>query len=245
MGRGAGSSETEASAVSSRGVSKRVEKAHAQLLADFGELGYRRYADMDLSEQRVVDRDLKFANQFGVSMVPGSRPERVTPYTDLFRYCPNMRGNHGQWLVVNIRFDHESGDIFVVGEVEKPTAFSLTRAAVYSVENAGRSIGRAIEIAERTYEDTFAAFKRSKAGRRASYAAGPRGVPPEALQVLEHKDHPFRDAEAAMVSHLATQGMPARKTYREYVALKEQDEAAMAESARAGFAEVRELGYVD
>ncbi len=168
MGAGKGKSRRVQSILtkpdpSMREVKKNILETRAALLADFSGLGYKALDKLSEREQYIADSNFRYHNKWA----NGNKG-----YEQLYCYCPYMRGNKELYIEIDLRLDHESGNIFVVSAVEKAVGLGwrLDTAKVYTVLDCGKELKKAISTAQKIYDQTFSQFKKTKAGRKAQHA---------------------------------------------------------------------------
>ena len=214
----------------------KAARARKSLLDIFGGIGYREYAEFTgETERRIIDPGLEYSNQW----VDGKTSNPPRPYTNLFRYCPHMEGNKAHWIETELRFDHETGDIFVIASVKRPVPFSMSRTGVYDVVNCGRDLQRAINVAQEVYDKTFVTFKESKTGARAKYGEyrfEDQLGPTQVMTYNPEVENVFR----------ASEGLIAAKLVDGVDAMSAQQKLARADEVRRTRAlqQAEKLGYV-
>ena len=177
-----------------REVKKNILETRAALLADFSGLGYKALDKLSEREQYIADSNFRYHNKWA----NGNKG-----YEQLYCYCPYMRGNKELYIEIDLRLDHESGNIFVVSAVEKAVGLGwrLDTAKVYTVLDCGKELKKAISTAQKIYDQTFSQFKKTKAGRKAQHAKYQTGPLPLGQQT-DYAPHVFEEEEEDIAEKL-------------------------------------------
>ena len=220
-------------------VKRRVTKARDELLSIFSELYYFPYKLLSEDEKRITDPNFNYANDEG--RILNEDGDSLRPYTTLYRYCPNMKGNKAHWITTQLRLDHESGDIFVISDVKRPAGF-LSRVGVYSIKNCGNDIEKALQVAQGAYDSTFAQFKTSKAGQKAEYAPSRewKDWPKDKLQPLDYTPEVFQTSKDEITAAL----VDGVQKMTEYQTQKQLQQSQKVEQKAEALNKAKELGYI-
>jgi hypothetical protein len=209
---------------------RKPSRAKSDLLKVFSSAGYASFSSYSDLEKKLIDPNLDYFN----SQVDGSTSDPPRPYTSLFRYAPQMGGKRrGINITTEIKLDHYTGDIFVIGDADRPQGIS-GRSGIYHIINCKKDLKLAINTAQELYNESFTELDRHT--KNLKYTSHPdQKYMKGTYQQIEYEPDVFNERRDFITQRAADAVREAQYQKQRRINIIEQERANLATAQTSGY----------